>query len=67
MPHMFFFIGYLDLGAGSMLIQVILAGLLGFVFIIKQLWRRITAFFGRKPAGEDPFKESKASPSEEHL
>lgn len=54
---LFFFIGYLDLGAGSMFLQVILAGLLGVGFIIKQFWRRITAFFGRKSAGEDPVEE----------
>lgn len=32
---------YLDLGAGSMLLQMLLAGLLGLSLTIKNSWRRI--------------------------
>lgn len=34
-------LAYLDLGAGSMLLQMILAGILGLSFTIKTYWRRI--------------------------
>jgi hypothetical protein len=40
--------GYITAGAGSLIIQVVLAGLLGGLFVLKAYWRRITAFFARK-------------------
>ena len=49
---------YLDPGSGSMLIQVLLAVLLGAGVAIKIFWRSIKAFFtGKKPSdgtAEDP-------------
>jgi len=62
---MSFCIGYLDLGAGSMFLQIILAGIMGAGFVIKQYWRRITGFFGRKSAEDDPVKEKNAAFPEE--
>jgi uncharacterized membrane-anchored protein len=39
--------GYITAGAGSLIIQVVLAGLLGGLFVLKAYWRRIKAFFTR--------------------
>ena len=39
------FLAYLDPGAGSILIQAIVAGVLGGLFAIKLFWKRIVAFF----------------------
>lgn len=38
---------YLDPGTGSIILQVLMAGLLGALFTIKSLWRNIKAFFAR--------------------
>ena len=37
---------YLDPGAGSMLLQILLGGLAGLVVILKLYWRRFLAMFG---------------------
>lgn len=39
---------YLDPGSGSILLQVLLAGLLGGAFIIKSSWKKIKALFTGK-------------------
>ena len=44
---------YLDPGSGSVLIQLLIAGLLGAAFIIKASWSRIKAFFNRSKAVKD--------------
>ena len=36
---------YIDPGSGSMILQVILAGILGSLFAIKASWQKTTAFF----------------------
>ncbi|HDQ70584.1 MAG TPA: hypothetical protein ENN19_00630 [Chloroflexi bacterium] len=38
---------YLDPGTGSYLFQLLIAGLLGLLFIVKVYWGRIKAFFER--------------------
>ena len=44
---------YLDPGSGSLLIQIIIAGILGLLVAIKLYWSRIVAFFtGRTPPQE---------------
>lgn len=43
---------YLDPGSGSMLIQILLAALLGAGVAIRIFWRNIKAFFTGKKAGE---------------
>lgn len=41
--------GYIGAGTGSLIIQVVIAGLVGGLFALKIYWRRIKAFFsGRK-------------------
>jgi hypothetical protein len=40
--------GYIDPGTGSMILQVVIAGLLSGIFIIKTQWRRLVSFFKRK-------------------
>jgi hypothetical protein len=40
---------YLDPGAGSMLLQGILAAVAGSVFALKQYWRRVASLLRRKP------------------
>jgi hypothetical protein len=53
---------YLDPGTGSLVTQLILAGLLGAGFFIRLFWKNIRAFFQRlfkqqNEAGDgDPFK-----------
>jgi hypothetical protein len=40
---------YLDPGSGSMLLQLLLAGLVGAGVAIRVFWRRIIGIFGIKP------------------
>jgi hypothetical protein len=40
---------YLDPGAGSMLLQAILAAAAGSVFALKQYWRRLASLLRRNP------------------
>jgi hypothetical protein len=44
---------YLDPGSGSVLIQLLIAGLLGAAFVLKVSWKRIKAFFTRSQVPED--------------
>jgi len=44
---------YLDPGSGSVLIQLLIAGLLGAAFIIKAFWSKIKAFFTRSKAPKE--------------
>jgi hypothetical protein len=39
---------YLDPGSGSYLIQLLAAGLLGGLFVLRLSWGRIRAFFARR-------------------
>ncbi len=43
---------YLDPGSGSFILQLIIAGALGFGLALRNYWGRITAFFRRRTAGE---------------
>ena len=38
---------YLDPGSGSFLLQILLASLVGALFVLRQFWRRFWAFFKR--------------------
>jgi hypothetical protein len=50
---------YLDPGSGSMMLQLLLAGLAGVVVAIKVFWRRILVFFGlAKDKNRDAGKSS---------
>lgn len=41
---------YVDPGSGSFVFQALIAGLLAAGMAVKVFWRRIAAFFSRKPA-----------------
>jgi hypothetical protein len=36
---------YIDLGTGSLVIQILIASLAGALFLVKGFWKRILAFF----------------------
>lgn len=55
MAHLF---AYLDPGAGSMILQMILAGLLGLSYTLKLYWRRILRFVRRDKTSEEPTEET---------
>ena len=39
---------YIDPGTGSLIFQMLLAGLIGILFAIKVYWRKIKAFLGNR-------------------
>ena len=51
---------YLDPGSGSMLIQILLAALLGAGVAVKIFWRSIKAFFTGKKASEGTIEDPTA-------
>jgi len=51
------FFAYIDPGVGSVLIQCLIAGVVGAAFAVKLFWRNIKAFFSRSPADEPPEPE----------
>jgi hypothetical protein len=57
------YLSYLDLGAGSILLQTILAGVLGAAFTIRMYWGRLMSALRRKTA-EDKSKSGEF-PAEE--
>lgn len=44
---------YLDPGSGSYLLQLLIAGLFGGLFVIRASWDRIRNFFRRRPTEEE--------------
>ena len=56
-------LAYLDPGAGSLILQMILAGVLGLTYTIKTYWRRIVAFVRRDKGNESD--EAETPPVEE--
>lgn len=44
---------YLDPGSGSILLQLLLAALLGAAVILRSQWSKIKALFGRKDASKE--------------
>ena len=59
MPIIFFKLNYLDPGSGSLLVQLLAAGLLGGIgIVLKMFWGRIKAFFkGEKYVPPQPTAE----------
>jgi hypothetical protein len=55
------FLLYIDPGSGSMLFQILIAGLLGGLYAIKTFWNRIIIFFqkltGKKTSSETENEE----------
>jgi len=45
-------LAYLDPGSGSFILQLLLAALVGSLFILKTYWKRIISFF-RKRSSQD--------------
>jgi len=45
-------LAYIDPGAGSLLIQLLIGGLAGLAALVKFRWNRIKAAFARKPQEE---------------
>ncbi len=51
-------LAYLDPGSGSILIQLIIASLVGVGFLVRRSWSRITGFFrGDSGASPDEFDD----------
>ncbi|GJQ36881.1 MAG: hypothetical protein HS100_17805 [Anaerolineales bacterium] len=44
---------YLDPGSGSIVLQMIIAAILGAGVLVRSQWARIKRWFGGKPADED--------------
>ena len=67
MPLIFFKLNYLDPGSGSLLVQLLAAGLLGGIgILIKTFWGRIKAFFkGEKYVPPQPPADGETSDEDE--
>ncbi|MEW6718688.1 MAG: hypothetical protein AB1345_14460 [Chloroflexota bacterium] len=48
LSHLFRGEAYLDPGSGSFILQLILAGLLGSLFVFRSSWSKIKTFFKEK-------------------
>lgn len=46
-------LAYLDPGSGSIIIQLVIAAVLGLGLVIRTQWNRIKKLFGRKDGEED--------------
>ena len=46
-------LSYLDPGSGSILIQVLIAALLGIGVVVRASWSKIKGWFGVKPKADD--------------
>ena len=55
---------YLDPGAGSMLLQILLGGLAGLGVLGKLYWHRIRGLFGARGARDLEWEEQEAGPKE---
>ncbi len=54
-------LAYLDPGSGSILLQLLIAGLLGFLVLMRSSWSRIKSLFRRGP---EPEQEEDDEPSD---
>ena len=57
-----FIFAYLDPGSGSFILQLIIAGLAGLMFVLKGYWSRILALFKKPP----PHSEIKSPDTNEN-
>jgi len=69
MPLIFFKLNYLDPGSGSLLVQLLAAGLLGGIgILLKTFWGRIKAFFkGEKYIPPQPAVDEEAATDDESI
>ena len=51
-------LAYLDPGTGSYLLQLLIAGFLGLLFVVKVYWGKITQFFKKLFKREEPARSS---------
>jgi hypothetical protein len=51
---------YLDPGTGSAVIQMVVAGVMGALFVVKMYWQKLRVFFGMAPAEDS---DSAAQPA----
>jgi len=51
---------YVDPGSGSYIVQMIIAGVLGFLFYFKNIWYKVRSFFSKKKY--DPKEEENDLP-----
>ncbi len=49
--------GYIDPGTGSYLLQLLIAGVMGSLFVIGMFWRKVKAFFLSRFTKENPQEE----------
>ncbi len=50
-------LAYLDPGSGSFLLQIILASILGALFVAKSYWNKLRGLFHKPSQDEEPPKE----------
>jgi len=55
---------YIDAGTGSLLLQLLIGGLLGSLFIIKTFWRRLVGLAGRVLGRKPPASSQEADQDE---
>jgi len=57
---------YLDPGTGSAVLQMLVAGVMGALFVIKMYWRKLTAFFGMASDEEAPSAATESAADDEY-
>ncbi len=55
---------YLDPGSGSFILQILIATIVGSLFLVKVYWNKLKAFFKRAPT-DTPVDEDKAENKQE--
>jgi hypothetical protein len=53
---------YIDPGTGSLIVQMLLAALVGSMFYLRTIIRKIKAFFGSPPQDSPPDDHDRAEP-----
>ncbi len=48
---------YIDPGSGSIILQAVIAGVVGVLMFFKYGWRKVQRFFGVKKAFDDDYEE----------
>jgi hypothetical protein len=58
-------LAYLDPGSGSLIIQLLIGGIVGMIFLLKTSWGRIKSIFLGRTQSNDPQNEETGGVSEE--
>jgi hypothetical protein len=56
---------YLDPGTGSAVIQMVVAGVMGALFMMKLYWRKLVAYFGGETVDDDESAANEPAASDE--